>query len=342
MTALENNLTAELKDRLPGCKADDVQQVILVMAGGTIVRPMDELALSLLSSGHQIGELLSALLHCELLSVTHMMEHTAPDTIKAQVALFSECIESFNVLQSAMIHVASQNWQAAIDDERKGRVIAECRASWIQTGSLIIHNYFHEIPVSAKVPFIGLEHKMVWLGMMPEMAAVFSASEKMNTALISNEDRSFNLVVEVLQRQSQRLVLSIIGVEPAMRERRSDVRVQLDHPLPLKLAWQGKSANPEIANLSCSGLGIMMQQGPLPRTGEKVRCSWSMGQDSVVIDGTMSWTRNEGETAFAGVHFKAEAREREKIYKFLFVIQQSIIGRLRRLEAPGWMQAKGS
>ncbi|MDX8407732.1 MAG: hypothetical protein R8L58_05030, partial [Mariprofundaceae bacterium] len=267
MADLSRTLKTELADLLPLGKTEDIAQVIRVMQGEEPEFPIARLARSMLSSNIEVGPLLSALLRCEWLCVQHMIEHTKPEQLQAQVTLFSDCIENFNVLQAAIIEAASHDWQAAVDDERRSRVIAECRALWTESGCVHLHNYFHEIPVSAKVGFVRLEHRSLWLNITPEMAPVFSASADMNKALISNPDRSYNLQVEVVQRRGSKLMLSITGVEQALRERRSDVRVQMDDLMTLQINRRGKQLQAVIMNLSSSGLGISMPEGVSLETG---------------------------------------------------------------------------
>ncbi len=341
MANLSSTLKMELGDLLPHGKKEDIEQVIRVIQGEEPELPIARLARSILSSNTEVGPLLSALLRCEWLCVQYMIEHTKPEQLKAQVTLLSDCIENFNVLQAAIIDAASQDWQAAVDDERKSRVIAECRALWMESGCVHLHNYFHEIPVSAKAGFIRLEHRSLWLNITPEMAPVFSASADMNKALISNPDRTYNLQVEVVQRRGSKLMLSISSVEQALRERRGDVRVQMDDVMSLQINRRGKQLKAVIANLSSSGLGISMPAGGSIEAGEQLHCEWMIDKNLVAVDAIVRWALPERDRLLAGLQFKAGGKQRETIYKYLFVKQQHIIGRLRRLEMPVWLKAEG-
>ncbi|MDQ6972511.1 MAG: PilZ domain-containing protein [Mariprofundaceae bacterium] len=332
-------LIEALEKDLPEAGEENIRAIATVMQGGKSPVPLHRLAVSLLSSHPSVGTILTALLRCEWLSVQQLIERVNPGNARHQIEMFSACVECFNTLQSAIIHAADQGWQHAIDDERRSRVIAECRASWAESKRVQLHNFFDEIPVTASAPYISLKGEHLCIAVSPELAPVFSASSSMRDALISNPDRRYNLLVSVEKRHGPELLLSIDGIEPALRERRRDIRVQLDKPLPFAAEKRGQRLHGKIVNLSSTGLGLLMPAQTSISVGETLKCAWKFPESNILLQGTACWMQNDTSGVHVGVHFEADHVQKERIYKYLFVKQQAIIGRLRRLDMPGWMHA---
>lgn len=334
-------MDAQLIKDLPQLSGKNRERVSKVILGSDIDCSMDDLAISLLASGISVGHLLATMLRCEWISMQALIATSEPEDVKQQVKLFSGCIEHFNALQESIIAAADNSWRTALDNERRSRVLAECKIAWFKTKTVQLHNYFEEMPVSAKVDFLGFDENRLRVRMTAELARVFSATLKMNTALISSFAHDFSLIVRKDYYNGDELSLLLTDVESSGRDRRNDVRVRLSKPLTAVIDSNGKHVNADIVDISCSGIGMVLEKGQQLAVDDVVRCSFQIG--STVIDhaeGTVCWLVLGDRKPRAGIKFSKGKVKRELIYKFLFVQEQEIISRLRRLPPPDWMSDK--
>ncbi len=342
-------LTQLLSKELPTVSAQQLQRVAMVIIGDAIDCSMDELAAALLQSNVSVGRVLGALLRCEWLSVQRLMEESAPERMKQQIARFSSCVAHFNSLQEAVVKAADRQWQQQLDQERKSRVLAECRAAWLEQGQVPLHNYFREVPVAAKAPFISYEpggHLCVRA--TPELGRVFAVSDSGQDAVISSPDRRFNLLVSLFQCRSNQLALSIRAVEAARQECRSEVRVGVvsgdQGSVTARLRVGNRRLDAELIDLSCSGAGLRIDgkqpdDAPPLHPGDRLALSCRLGGAALEVkQADVRWTAQSDSGLRLGVKLNVDAVQRDVIYKYLFVLQQQIAGRIHQLGAPVWMK----
>ncbi|GAV20558.1 PilZ domain protein [Mariprofundus micogutta] len=335
------DIIQNLEHELPAVQSSTTQMVARVILGEEVERSMGSLAVSLLQSNVSVGHILSALLRCEWLSVQHLIETTDTGNIKKQVRLFSESVEHFNILQAAIIDAADQRWQGALDEEVKQRVLAELKLNWQQTGTVRLHNYFDEIPVAAKVEFRGFDKKKyLWVSQNKDLITMFAASAGSNTALISSLDRAHNLMVCGVNKFEDKICLEITGAEVSLRERRKDVRVKLARALPISLNHRGEVIHANIIDLSCTGLGLkLIDENAALLHNEKLSCAFKLGSELMKCgEAIVCWAKEVDSEYRLGIRFKPATIKRETIYRFIFVQEQAIIGRLKQLEMPSWMK----
>ena len=329
-----------LEHELPAVESSAIELVARVIIGEQVDRSMGSLAISLLQSNVSVGHILSAMLRCEWLRVQNLIESADPADIKKQVRLFSESVEHFNTLQAAVIDAADQRWQVALDEEVLQRVLAELRLHWKATGTVQLHNFFDEIPVSARVEYKGYKQNHLWVSMTKDLVTMFAAAPDLRTAMISSPDRKHSLIVTGVNKFEDKICLEIIGAEVSLRERRKDVRVKLSKQLPISLNHQGEAIHGNIVDISCTGVGvILVDEHASLLHNEKVNCAFKLGEEVMRgKDAVVCWSREINSEHRVGIRFKANTIKRETIYRYIFVQEQGIIGRLRKLDMPSWMK----
>ncbi|NWF37080.1 PilZ domain-containing protein [Mariprofundus sp. KV] len=329
-----------LEHELPAVHRSTIEQVARVILGEDVEKSMGSLAVALLQSNVSVGHILSALLRCEWLSVQHLIETTDPGNIKQQVKIFSDCVDHFNVLQTAIIDAADQRWQGVLDKEVKLRVVAELRRRWRETGEVHLHNYFDEIPVSARVDFKEYNKGYIWVSMTRDLVTMFAASPDLRTAYITSPDRAHSLIIRGVNKSADRIMLEIAGVEVSLRERRRDVRVKLTRQLPITLTHRDQVIEASIVDISCTGVGVKFpDEGISLLHNEKVGLQFQLGSELMKGDeAVICWSQEIHGEHRVGINFKPKTIRRETVYRFIFVQEQAIIGRLRKLETPSWMK----
>jgi len=340
--SVEKLLEAQLNKDLPKLSGQNRDRVCRVILGRDVDCQIDTLAESLLASGISVGHLLAAMLRCEWISMQQLIAHAKPEHMKQQVKLFSGCIEHFNALQEAIVTAADNSWRTTLDIERKSRVVAECRSLWSEKKVVHLHNYFEEMPVNARVDYLGFEENRLRVKMTPELARVFAATLNMNTALITNPENDYNLVMKLDHYGKGVLSLLVSSIEQSGRGRRRDIRVKLSESVVALMECQGRKLNTEIVDISCSGLGLALNKDHQLVMGDKILCQFQLGDKKVDhVEGKVCWVMDFNGLPRAGIQFKKGNVKRELIYRFLFVQEQRIITRLRRLHEPDWMRGKG-
>lgn len=338
--ALLQQLMELLREALPDVSRKQHVRVAAVILGRSIDCGMDDLATHLLKSRLPVGELLAVLLRCESLTIQHLIEQPQSGGSREQVRLFSEWIEHFNHLQEAVINAAEHGWRSRVELERRARVLAECRAEWSESGKVHLHNYFKEVPVTARVPFVSFdaEHQL-HVKASEDLGRVFSASEDPTMALISSPDRKYNIRVKAFVCKRMALTLSVTDVCESMQERRSEVRVALDEAVAVELITPGGRSRGVMADLSCGGLGLSLPAGSGLHRNERVQCRFQLAGNRVEIDqATVCWVHNCDNDLRTGIRISVNPVQRDVIYKYLFVLQQQIAGRIHQLVMPGWMR----
>jgi len=329
-----------LRRELPAVGDVYLKRVAAVILGEQIDCSMDALATGLFKSNVAVGKILAALLRCEWVSVQHLIAHTEPDNMRRQVQQFSDCIEHFNGLQEAVVNAADRSWRQSIDAERKSRVLAECKAKWLETGTVHIHNYFKEVPVSAKVSFVSFEvGQHLCVKATPELGRVFAVSDSATQALISSPDRKYNLQVTVFQCKHMELSLSVTGIVEALQECRREVRVKPGERISVELVVAGQHISADLLDLSCAGMGLHVAESVTFRSGAEIRCVCLLGTHRVESKQVrVCWVQKTDDGVRTGVELQPDAQTREVIYKYLFVQQQRIAGRIHQLGKPTWMK----
>jgi len=342
-SAMLQTIIENLEHEFPVVSQTTIEQVARVILGEDVERSMGSLALSLLQSNISVGTILSALLRCEWLSVKQLIETSDPENIKQQVKLFSDCVDHFNILQTAIIDAADQRWQGVLDKEVKRRVVAELRRQWRELGEVHLHNYFDEIPVSARVDFKGYKKGFIWVSMTRDLVTMFAASPDLRTAFITSPDRTHSLIIRGVKKSEGMILLEIAGVEISLRERRKDVRVKLGKPLPVSLTHNEEEIEAEIVDISCTGMGVKLpEKSSVLLHNEKVACCFRLGSELMKGDeAIICWSQEVASEQRVGIKFKPKSIRRETIYRFIFVQEQASIGRLRKLERPSWMAEIG-
>lgn len=335
-----NTVIQNLEQELPAVNSRTIEMVARIIMGEKVERSMGSLAVALLQSNVAVGNILSALLRCEWLSVKHLIESSDPENIPQQVTLFAESVDHFNILQTAIIDAAEQRWQGELDKEVKLRVLAELRELWRVSGEVHLHNYFDEIPVAARVGFCGYKKGYIWVTMTRDLVTMFAASSDLRTAYITSPDRTHSLIVKGVKKSDEKIMMEIVGAEVSLRERRKDVRVKLARQLPITLTHRDETVNGWIVDISCTGVGVKLESERASLLhNEKVNCHFTLGNQMMKADAsTICWSQEINSEFRVGIKFKPKSVRRETIYRFIFVQEQAIIGRIRKLEVPSWMK----
>jgi len=338
MKEMENLLVKHLLKDIPAVSQADRSDIVRIILGLSVQRPVDELTISLLKSGVGLGPMLSAILRCQWLNIQQIMKQTNPDNINGNLLEFSQCVGRFSEFQTSIVAAFDHNWHLALNKEIFERVMAQCRLLWASNKAVRLHNHFHEMPVTATAKFIDSCGEHLHIRASEEVGRVFSCVPDKKNAWISCSDKRYVLRTSMINARGNDLTLLVHAVEEARRELRSDVRIQPEIDLSIKLNRHGMPLVALMHDISFTGIGLVIAQEIELIRGEELTCLFQIGKTKYFLEATTRWVcKHDGKTR-TGLKFKSLGPFSEQIRKFIFGQQQLLIKRLKKLSAPGWMQ----
>ncbi|OIO70604.1 MAG: hypothetical protein AUJ57_08330 [Zetaproteobacteria bacterium CG1_02_53_45] len=335
---MEKKLMDQLGRDLPSISNYDRSDIMRVICAQPIQRSLQELSASLIVSGVEIGVLLSAMLRCEWLSVQDLIERMESTNVHAGVAAFSSCIEHFNDLQSAIILAFDHKWHAALDEEVRSRVLAQGKALWSEQGVVQLHNYFHEMPITAKVKYLHFAEDELEVEISPETGRVFAASDDMREVITSSPDEQHFIRFAALGCSHNTLRLVVRSVEKSRRELRKNLRIAPDAQLEIQINRHGQPVIALMHDISTAGMGLEVVGRTDIQPGEMLGCRWQLEDSKIWLEAHACWVMNADKRSRIGVRFSSLGPFGDMIRKFMVAQQQVLISRIKQLSEPPWMR----
>jgi len=337
MKKIEQLLAMHLLKDIPAVNQQDRSDIVRFMLGQPVRRSMDALTTSLAKSSVELGSTLSAVLRCQWLNIQQLMKEINPDNIHGKLHAFSQCVAHFSELQASIVAAFERNWHTLLDKEIFERVMAQCRLQWASEKTVRLHNYFHEMPVTATAKYIDSSGTQLQIKASEEVGRVFSCSPDMQDIWISCSDEKYVFQVSMVQARANNLTLDVRSVEEAKGELRSDVRIQPEHELSIKMGRHGIPFVARMLDISFTGIGLVIDEEIELIRGEELACVFQVGETKYFLEATVRWVSKHEGTICTGLKFKSLGPFSEQLRKFIFGQQQLIIKRLKKLSAPGWM-----
>ncbi len=335
---MEKTLIEYLNSALPSMSTLDRDDMIRVILERPLDRSMRDVATSLAYSDVGIGELLSVLLQCELLCIQDLNEQSQAEDVNAMLTSYSLCLEHFKELQASTVFAYDQKLNAVLDEDMHKDVLSLCKTDWAKQGVVPLHNYFYEIPVTAKAEYQGSGSVNVKVLLSPELSRVFAVSNNMREAFVRSPDEKYIIRLGALDCSGERLNLVMRSIEPAKRELRNHVRIQpLEEQTEVRLGRHGAAVQARMHDISIAGLGVDIPLDAELQPGELVSCLWQIGESKLFMEALVRWVVRGDANGHAGLKFITSGPFDEIIRKFMLSEQQKLIGRIRKLATPSWM-----
>ena len=350
--ARTNKLVERLRKELPGAREADVrafvEQAMNLEADAAERKPFPEAVRGLLAAGNPAGKVLAALLKCEWTSIQQVTaacrEGGAGSNCRNQVAALTACIQHYNDLQAVVVAEAESAWKQTLAEERKHRVLAEARVRWLRDRSIELHNHFMEIPVRAQLEVVDVVEDEIAAMFSSEAAVVFAASDDLRSAWVSAGE-GLRLRIYGRERRGNRLMLTVDAVEPDLHARRRYVRIQLEEPAAVIIERRDQEdLLAMIRDKSLHGMGVLLPKAHVRdasrrlSVGEPVTCRWKMDGQELKAEGIVRWHQYGKNDGRAGIEIKPDATVRKHFQDMLMREQRLVIGRLRNLGLPAWLQ----
>jgi len=126
--------------------------------------------------------------------------------------------------------------------------------------------------------------------------------------------------------------------------RRKHVRVAVPKPVPITLHGK-KEYQAHVRDMSDLGMGIFLSKGLGIRlieaselnVGDKVQCCWSAGEIELNTPAIVCWIKEVRGEYRAGLAMKSDNKTHHDLQHFLMEYQRGVVGRLRGLGLPSWL-----
>ncbi len=139
--------------------------------------------------------------------------------------------------------------------------MASARARWVREGEVTLYNYFHEVPVMARVAIHGVRESGFEVDRSADLVHVLAAGQHGRFAHIRLADLRSCLRLEVGNADRKRVHFRYAGIFKTAQEHRQHIRVQCGDALRLMLTdASGENIEAEVLNLSEAGFGLEVRQ----------------------------------------------------------------------------------
>jgi len=308
--------------------------------------PFPDTVRALLAAGASAGQVLAALLRCEWVSIRELTkscqqgEPGGEGFCRNQVSALTACIQHYNDLQAIVVDEAETAWKQTLEEEKKHRVLAEARAHWLRNRVIELYNHFMEIPVRAQLEVVDVMEDEIVAMFCPEAAVVFAAADDLRSAWVSAGE-GLRLRIWGRERRGNRLMLTVDRVETDERSRRRHVRIRLEEPAEVVLERRdGQRLTARIRDKSLQGMGVLLDADTDVSVGEHVRCQWTLDGATLQAAGIVRWHQCGEDGKRAGIEIRPDAAIRAHFQRMLMREQRTVIGRLRNLGLPAWLQER--
>ncbi len=220
--------------------------------------------------------------------------------------------------------------QAELLREGHAHLLSRAKSLWSREQEIGIYNHYKEMPVFAVVKLLHAGEESLTIKRNREMITVFSASEDRNSAFtrLPNSELCMQLVVEEATQKTVHLRYGdFIQVS---KEKRRDIRVQVDEPIPITVKdsgfqqWKGS-----VHDFSVSGLGLSFASETPFQTGDVLAFSLMLHGRRLAGKGTISWVHHSAGHCRAGMGIEYDQENHLRLANEVRCRQKAIMGELK-------------
>jgi len=189
-----------------------------------------------------------------------------------------EIIKHFDRLEFLFLQAIAGRWQARVSglESRLSVVGAELqmaseRSRWAREGTVTLYNYFHEVPITARVAVRGVREDGIGVERNADLIRVVAACQHGYFAHIRLSDLNLCLRLEVESVDSNRVNFKFAGIFKTAPERRRHIRVQCNDALTASLTdASGNTIEAVVRDLSQGGLCLEVKPLSAIQVGDQL------------------------------------------------------------------------
>jgi len=242
-----------LRDRLPAASDASLDALLSMLQPES--KPSNGVFTVLLKDGCSPAIIQSVLIEYR---DEHLNDDKLGDEQKRKV------IRQSDRLSLLLLNDVATSWRIKVDDlesrlSNAGSELqmAVARTRWARDGEVTIYNYFHEVPVMARVAVHDVRESGFGVEWSPDLVHVMAAGEYGRFAHIRLSDLTSCLRLEVESVVEKYVNFRYAGTFKTAKERRQHIRVLCKDGLPLTLSRaSGQKTEAIVQDISQSGFGL--------------------------------------------------------------------------------------
>ncbi|TLS69135.1 PilZ domain-containing protein [Mariprofundus erugo] len=318
-----------LQSGLPEVGQQDCAALASLLCCQPVERSTADFSDLLVATGAMPDTLLHLLMSCENALIQQLAATAEPKSL----VLLAQCLDQIKALQQSILAAFARQMLVPFKLSEFGAY----SSGWAQQGFVQLHNYYHEMPVSARAGYLTGAAMHIEVALSAEVARVFAAAGEQRQAYAMCPDGSRIVRFGGGKVVASSLRLEVLAIEPARRERRKVVRVQPETAPELRLMRHGEMVVATMHDISVDGVGLELASQVGLQPGETVGCLWRLDANKIYIEAIVRWVHEADGRCQAGLAFTSLGPFSELIQKLVMSEQQKIVVRLRALPIPFWM-----
>lgn len=326
---MQTMLKKILQAGLSVVSAQDCAALASLLSCQPVDRSVADFSDLLVATGATVDKLLHVLMSCENALIQQLAATTEPKSL----VLLAQCLDQIKALQQSILASFARQMLVPFKLSEFG----EYRLCWQKQGFVQLHNYYHEMPVSARAGYLAGAAMHIEVDLSAEVARVFAAAGEQRQAYAMCPDGKRIVRFGGGKTVANSLRLEVLAIEPARRERRKVVRVQPESSPELRLMRHGEMVIATMHDISVDGVGLEMATQVGLQPGETVGCLWRLDANKIYIEAIVCWVYEAEQRCRLGLSFASLGPFSELIQKLVMSEQQKIVVRLRALPVPFWM-----
>ncbi|MDQ6965941.1 MAG: PilZ domain-containing protein [Mariprofundaceae bacterium] len=177
--------------------------------------------------------------------------------------------------------------------------LASARSRWLREGEVTLYNYFHEVPITARVAIHQTDDSGISVGLNADLVHVLAAGECGRFAHIRLPEVHSALRLEVESSIGQRVHFTYAGIFKTAEERRQHIRVLCDDAIPVVLRDASSAElHAVLRDISQAGFGLGMRQSSTVRVGDRFGFRIRLAGIELQGECSVCWLSQSGQVRF--------------------------------------------
>jgi len=277
-----------LRNRLPGASDESLGALssMLQQTDGFSIEPFS----ALLREGSSPATIQAALFEYR----NHLIEGESRNAEQLH-----EIIQRFDRHSFLLLQAVARHWQGKVSGLESHLSLAgtelqlaSARNRWSRDGQVTLYNYFHEVPIMARVAIHDVREDGFGVERTVELIQVVAAGEHGRFAHIRLSDLHSCLRLEVESSTSKRVNFRYSGIIDTARERRQHIRVACEEDLQMSLVdASGYQMEAVVRDMSQSGFGLQMRGTAPIQLGDQLKFNLQLSSNELTGFCTVRWLR---------------------------------------------------
>jgi len=252
-----------------------------------------------------------------------------------------QIIRHIDRLGLLLLQAIARFWQRRVSDLDARLSVAgtelrlvSARSRWLREGAVTLYNYFHEVPITARVAIYREDNAGFSVDLNADLVHVLAAGECGRFAHIRLPELHSALRLEVESSVGQRVCFTYAGVFKTAEERRQHIRVLCDDAIPVVLRDQsGTELHAVLRDVSQSGFGLSAGQASGIRVGDRLSFRVRLAGAALQGESSVCWLSQSGQLRF-GVELDMALNLMHRLQSEVAQRQKRILSTLKRMGVP--------